>query len=136
MTQVRKERAAGPRRVRTLSPAQASRRRGPIDAALDPELFRALGDPTRARLLGCMVKCARACSVSEVAECCAVDLSVVSRHLALLARAGVLEPSRSGRVVMYRVRAAELASRLRELASAIELGACRGGGCEGGCCDG
>jgi hypothetical protein len=37
---------------------------------------------------------------------------------------------------MYRVRAAELASRLRELASAIELGACRGGGCEGGCCDG
>lgn len=103
---------------------------------MDPELFRALGDPTRAGLLACLAKCARACSVGEVAECCEVDLSVVSRHLSLLARAGVLEPSKQGRTVMYRLRGAELASRLRALASALEFGDGCGTDGAGGCCDG
>lgn len=87
---------------------------------LDPELFKALGDPTRARLLACLAKCGRTCSVTEVAECCSVDFSVVSRHLALLARAGVLESSRDGRVVRYQVRFGPLCQALRALADAFD----------------
>lgn len=118
------------------TPKQASTRAGPIDALLDPALFKALCDPTRAKLLGCLAKCGRACSVSEVAECCSVDFSVVSRHLQLLERAGVLESSKEGRTVSYGVRYTHLCQSLRGLAQAIEhccpadqAAACVGGRC-------
>lgn len=135
MTQVRKHRPPA-------TPRQAAARRGPIDSLLDPALFRALADPTRARLIACIAKCGRGCSVGEVAECCSVDLSVVSRHLALLARGGVLEPAKDGRVVRYRVRYMELGRALRALADALEACAptdnaargCADGGCDAKCC--
>lgn len=103
------------------SPRQAAACCRPVDGLLEPELFKALSDPTRLRLVACLIKCPRACSVSEIAECCSVDLSVVSRHLQVLARAGLLEWSKSGRVVSYRMRTPELSRRLRELADAIDL---------------
>jgi ArsR family transcriptional regulator len=102
------------------SPRQAARRRAEVDRRLDTTLFKALADPTRAKLLACLVKCGRPCSVTEVAECCAVDFSVVARHLGLLARAGILDVHKQGRTVWYRARCHHLASRLRRLADAIE----------------
>ncbi|MFM1823281.1 MAG: HTH-type transcriptional repressor SmtB [Planctomycetota bacterium] len=119
MVQVRKKTPARAPRVPATPRAAAACRR-PVDGLLDPALFKALGDPTRVRLLACLMKCGRACLVGEVAECCAVDLSVVSRHLQALARAGVVDSAREGRMVAYRVRYGELATRLRELAAAIE----------------
>ncbi|MBL0870764.1 MAG: winged helix-turn-helix transcriptional regulator [Phycisphaerales bacterium] len=120
MTQVSKQ----PRRP--MSPKQALTRRRPVDGLLDADLFKALGDRTRLRLVACLVKCARACTVSEIAECCSVDFSVVSRHLQLLERSGVLESNRTGRTVSYRVRGDELAAIFTGLAEAMS--AC------GGCC--
>jgi DNA-binding transcriptional ArsR family regulator len=92
----------------------------PVDDLLDPGLFRALGDPTRVRLFGCLVKCARPCSVGEIADCCDVDLSVVSRHLKTLGGAGLVEATRAGRTVRYAASHAEIADRMRRLAAAIE----------------
>ena len=114
------------------SPKQAARRKAPVDRLLDHELFKALSDPTRARLLACLVKCGRACSVTEVAECCDVDFSVVARHLSLLARAGVLESNKEGRTVWYSVRTREVCEHLRALADAFEQwqpADCCGGDC-------
>ncbi len=105
---------------RPATPKQAATCCAPIDELLDPELFKALCDPTRAKLIGCLAKCGRPCSVTEVAECCSVDFSVVSRHLAILARAGVLESAKEGRTVHYCVRFDELVTTLRELADAID----------------
>jgi len=105
---------------RLLTPKQAGACGGPIDALLAPELFKGLSDPTRLALLGCMVKCGRPCSVSEVAECCSVDFSVVSRHLALLERSGIIKSNREGRTVFYAVRHEYLVERLRGLADALE----------------
>jgi ArsR family transcriptional regulator, arsenate/arsenite/antimonite-responsive transcriptional repressor len=102
------------------TPKQAAARRGPIDASLDASLFKALSDPTRLSLLACIAKCGRGCSVTEVAECCSIDFSVVSRHLSLLAQARVLDASKEGRVMRYRVRYSELSAALRGLADAIE----------------
>ena len=102
------------------SPKHAARRAEEIDVLLDVELFRALGDFTRVRLLSCLAKCGRPCSVSEVAECCSVDFSVVSRHLALLARAGVVISSKSGRVVSYQVQYKKVSGILKQLAEAFE----------------
>lgn len=113
MVQTRKPRRPG-------NPRQAAACCGPIDDLLNPDLFKALCDPTRARLLACLIKCGRACSVGEVGACCSVDLSVVSRHLALLAKAGALEAERRGREVWYAVKFADLCASLRALADAIE----------------
>ncbi len=126
MTQVSKDKA------RPSTPRQAGRRKGKIDTLLDPELFRALSDPTRVRLLACMIKCGRGCTVTEVAECCDVDFSVVSRHLALLASAGVLDSDKAGRSVTYTVRATQVAAKLRALAESMER-SCSGEACDG-CC--
>jgi ArsR family transcriptional regulator len=103
-----------------MTPRQASGRTGPIDGLLDPELFKALADPTRLRLLGCLIKCGRSCSVTEVAECCSVDFSVVSRHLQALARTGILDVSKSGRTVSYAVRYGHLCQTFGRIAQAIE----------------
>jgi DNA-binding transcriptional ArsR family regulator len=111
------------------TPKHAAACCGPIDDLLDPGLFKAISDPTRVSLIACIAKCGRGCSVGEVAECCSVDFSVVSRHLALLARSGVLEAKKEGRTVFYRVRYAELCRSLRSLADALE-DCCPGKGCE------
>lgn len=131
MTQVRKQKPPA-------TPKLAAAYRGPVDEALDPTLFKALADPTRKSLIACIAKCGRGCTVSEVAECCSVDLSVVSRHLALLARSGVLDVSRHGRTTYYRVRYVDLSRALRSLADALDAcipktaakqGACGHGKC-------
>jgi ArsR family transcriptional regulator len=103
-----------------MTPKQAAKCCQPVDELLDPELFKSLCDPTRLKLLACLAKCGRACSVSEVAECCSVDLSVVSRHLAMLEKAGVLASSKEGRTVSYEVRYRQLSETLRALADAID----------------
>ncbi len=87
---------------------------------LDAELFKALGEPTRLKLLSCLAKCARPCSVTELTECCAVDFSVVSRHLGVLEKAGVLTATKEGRTVYYAVRYQHLTDAFRSLAKAIE----------------
>ncbi|CAN5795426.1 hypothetical protein BH11PLA1_BH11PLA1_12960 [soil metagenome] len=87
--------------------------------ALDAGLFKALGDATRLHLLGCLAGCCRPCSVSEVAACCAVDLSVVSRHLAQLEAAGVLRSHREGKSVLYAVAFEALGGALRRLGEAV-----------------
>lgn len=134
MTQVSKNTRRPARAPR--NPRQAARRPGAIDQRLDAELFKALSDPTRLVLLACLAKCARPCSVTEVAECCSVDLSVVSRHLAMLESAGVVEARKDGRTVFYTVRFREVTGMLRALADALDR-CCPGGVCppaKGACC--
>jgi ArsR family transcriptional regulator len=62
----------------------------------------------------------RACSVSELADCLDVDLSVVSRHLALLRAAGVLRATKTGRTVLYEIQYDALAEALRGIADTLE----------------
>ncbi len=102
------------------TPKQASKRRARFDRLLEPELLKALAEPTRAQLLSCLLKCGRPCSVTEVAQCCSLDFSMVARHLANLARAGCLTSEKKGRTVWYAANGKELAGHLRELADAID----------------
>ena len=102
------------------SPKQASRRRARLDRLLDPELLKALAEPTRASLLSCLLKCSRPCSVTEVAECCSIDFSMVARHLTTMARSGLLTSEKKGRTVWYRADGPSLSARFRDLADAID----------------
>jgi DNA-binding transcriptional ArsR family regulator len=106
---------------------QMSKRRGRgatccegLSSVLSPTLFKALCDPNR---LAILVRLAESCApstVSEIAECCPVNLSVVSRHLAQLREAGVLSAERRGKQVYYSARAEELVRTLRAIADALE----------------
>ncbi|MFC1609635.1 ArsR/SmtB family transcription factor [Myxococcota bacterium] len=92
----------------------------PLDTLMSPEFFKALSDPNRVAIL---IRLAQSCSsqtVSEVAGCCPIDISVVSRHLALLKRTGILDAQRTGKEVRYSVRFDVLAATLRNIADAIE----------------
>ncbi|MCH7592098.1 MAG: winged helix-turn-helix transcriptional regulator [Planctomycetes bacterium] len=96
-----------------------------IDGLLEPRFFRALCDPSRIALLARLAQCCEPCSVSQLAQCCPTDLSVVSRHLAMLRDAGILSCEKRGKEVFYRVRYDELIKTLRALADGFE--ACCGG---------
>ena len=92
---------------------------------LEPRFFRALCDPSRVALLARLAQCCEPCTVSQLAACCPTDVSVVSRHLAMLRDAGILHAKRRGKEVYYSVRYPELIATLRSLADAFE--ACCGG---------
>ncbi len=90
-----------------------------LEGLIDPVLFKALGDPNRVALLIRLGQSDRPTTVTEAAGCCPVDLSVVSRHLAVLRAAGVLRAAKSGREVHYTV-SRDLAPSLRALADALD----------------
>lgn len=92
----------------------------PLDRLFEPELFKALSDPSRVALVARLAAAGREATVSELAACCPTDLSVVSRHLAVLKSAGVLEAEKRGREVHYRVRYRAMSRALRSLADAID----------------
>ena len=87
---------------------------------LQPELFRALADPTRLQVVFRLACAAEPQTVTEVAGCCGVHLSGVSRHLAALRAAGVVSAERSGREVRYSLERDRLTVALRGLADAVE----------------
>jgi ArsR family transcriptional regulator len=78
--------------------------------------FAALSDPTRLRML--RVCRAQALQVGEFVRVLGLPEPAVSRHLAVLARAGWLARSRAGRIVQYRW--APQADNSRWLAAALE----------------
>lgn len=94
-----------------------------LEVVLSHQLFRALGDPSRVRLLALIAERGRPCSVSELAESLDVDLSVVSRHLALLRAAGVLRATKTGRNVFYDIQFSAFAETLRGIADALDSAA-------------
>ena len=91
-----------------------------LDRLLSPPFFKALGDPNRLALLTRLAGCCEPCTVTELSACCPVDLSVVSRHLAILREAGIVESRRSGKEVRCRVRFDVLSRTFRQIADAID----------------
>lgn len=83
-------------------------------------LFKALGDANRVAILAELAAAGVPRTVSQIAGPLPVDLSVVSRHLALLRQAGVLAAERRGKEVYYSVRYRGLAATLRAMATAID----------------
>lgn len=74
------------------------------DADLYARFFRALGDPTRVRLLHLLVDApAGECSVSELVAALGAPQSRVSTHLGCLRWCGLVETRRAARQVYYRV---------------------------------
>lgn len=91
-----------------------------LENSIPASFFKALGDPNRVSLLARLAVCGRPATVSEIACCLPIDLSVVSRHLAQLREAGILDCEKRGKEVLYFVRYQEVATILRTIAASIE----------------
>jgi DNA-binding transcriptional ArsR family regulator len=92
----------------------------PVEDALRADFFRALCDPSRIRILIRVARARHPQTVSQVAACCPTDISVVSRHLAMLRDVGILKAKRQGKQVYYSVCCPEVVATLRSMADAIE----------------
>jgi DNA-binding transcriptional ArsR family regulator len=90
-----------------------------VPAFPDARFFRALCDPTRLRILAMLIEAGEPRSVGEIAEGFPVDVSVVSRHLALLRDQGILVAQRTGKEVRYSADYGFLVSALRSFATAV-----------------
>ncbi|MBL4634842.1 MAG: winged helix-turn-helix transcriptional regulator [Kofleriaceae bacterium] len=86
-----------------------------LDEAFNPELFRALAEPTRIQILAVLMRAGGEAKVSDIASHLPVDTSVVSRHLRELVQAGVLEVERRGRERWYRLRYDSMIHHFSEL---------------------
>lgn len=86
----------------------------------EPRFFKALCDPTRLRILAHLAEARETRTVSEIAERFPLDVSVVSRHLAVLRDAGILVAEKQGKEVRYSVGYESVVSVLRGFARAIE----------------
>jgi DNA-binding transcriptional ArsR family regulator len=87
------------------------RRAGEID-----ELWAAVADPTRRRLLDVLLAQREATSTTLAREL-PVTRQAVAKHLAVLDRAGLVEGGRQGREVRYVVRPERLDAAARSMAS-------------------
>jgi len=103
---------------------------------LSPQMYRALGDPNRLALLVRLASASRPLTVTELADCCGVHISGVSRHLAVMREAGLVACERQGREARYALDLAALTSRLRGLADAIEACCAAGSNDTTSCCPG
>ncbi len=68
----------------------------------DAEVFQSLAEPTRLRLLNILRQAGEVC-VCELVDALEVPQYNVSRHLHVLAQAGLLEDRRCGKWIYYRI---------------------------------
>lgn len=89
-------------------------------------LFSALSHPVRLLIVERLAE--KEMSVGEVAEAMGIGQSGASQHLSLLARAGVLRPSRRGAQRFYRLRGSRIARILDLIGEFCEVHGLYGGG--------
>lgn len=103
-----------------MKKSESSLARQALDRLLSPQLFKALCDPNRIEILSCLSERCTPLTVSQIAELLPVDVSVVSRHLALLRDADVLIARKQGKEVRYSINSRNLIATLRAIADAFE----------------
>ena len=93
---------------------------GDLASLLSPKLFKALSDSKRLALLIRLAEERRPCTVGQVAQGSGVDLSVVSRHLAILREVGIIGCVKRGKEVWCTMQTGAVARLLRDLAAALD----------------
>lgn len=88
------------------------------------KVFKALGDPTRRRILQLLRE--RELSAGEIAEHFTLAKPTLSGHFAVLREADLVATERSGTTITYRLNASVLEEALLGFADAFGIGAKRG----------
>jgi DNA-binding transcriptional ArsR family regulator len=87
-----------------------------VTTAIDDDLWSAVGDPTRRRLLDHLLSAGTGTATS-LSEHVPVTRQAVAKHLDVLDRAGLVHATPVGRERRYRVDEAQLARAVAQLAS-------------------
>jgi DNA-binding transcriptional ArsR family regulator len=87
-----------------------------VTAVVDDELWSAVGDPTRRRMLDLMLVDGTA-TATALSDRLPVSRQAVAKHLVVLGRAGLVHGSAAGRERRYRIDDAQLARAAEQLAS-------------------
>jgi DNA-binding transcriptional ArsR family regulator len=83
---------------------------------VDDDLWAAIGDPTRRRVLDLLLA-GGAATATSLSEQLPVTRQAVSKHLAVLDRAGLVRATAAGRERRYRIDDAQLARAVAQLAA-------------------
>lgn len=83
------------------------------------KIMKALAHPARLLLVDELTKHGERC-VCDLTELVGTDMSTVSRHLALLRDAGIIEDEKRGQMVFYRLRVKCLNSLFTCLESVVQ----------------
>lgn len=88
-------------------------------------VFKALSDPNRLRILDILCRDHCACTVTGIhKKCNDVDYSVISRHLKILNDAKIISHEKRGNEKYYTTNRKEAADFLRNVADRIENSSC------------
>ncbi len=87
-----------------------------MTVAVDDDLWSAIGDPTRRRMLDLLLADGDATATS-LSERLPVTRQAVAKHLAVLDRVGLVQGTPAGRERRYRVDAAQLARAAAQLST-------------------
>ncbi|MFN8050514.1 MAG: helix-turn-helix domain-containing protein [Acidimicrobiales bacterium] len=85
-------------------------------ATIDDDLWSAIGDPTRRRLLDLLLVAGNGTATS-LSEHLPVTRQAVAKHLAVLDRVGLVHPTPVGREMRYDVDEVQLARAVAQLSS-------------------
>jgi DNA-binding transcriptional ArsR family regulator len=86
-----------------------------MTVAVDDDLWSAIGDPTRRRMLDLLLA-EGAGTATTLSERLPVTRQAVAKHLGVLDRVGLVHVTPSGREMRYRVDEAQLARAVAQLA--------------------
>ena len=86
-----------------------------MSAVVDDDLWSAVGDPTRRRMLDLLLSDGSGTATS-LSERLPVTRQAVAKHLAVLDRVGLVHAATSGRERQFRVDEAQLARAIAQLA--------------------
>jgi ArsR family transcriptional regulator, cadmium/lead-responsive transcriptional repressor len=93
---------------RPTTPVAIIRAEKQVPADIDDDLWTAIGDPTRFRVLDFLVV-AGSGTASSIARKLPVTRQAVAKHLTILERSGLIHSETAGREVKYEVDAAQFA---------------------------
>jgi ArsR family transcriptional regulator, cadmium/lead-responsive transcriptional repressor len=83
---------------------------------MDDELWSAVGDPTRRRMLDLLLTCGGG-TATTLSQQLPVTRQAVAKHLGVLGRVGLVRATPSGRERRYQVDEAQLARAVEQLSS-------------------
>lgn len=84
-----------------------------------PEVYRALADPTRRRILEMLRE--REMNAGEIAEHFHLAKPTLSGHFAVLREAGLVSPEKAGTTIIYRLNVSVLEEALMALMDAFKF---------------
>ena len=87
-----------------------------MSVAVDDDLWSAIGDPTRRRMLDLLLADGDG-TATTLSDQLPVTRQAVAKHLGVLDRVGLVHPAAAGREMRYRVDNAQLARAVAQLAA-------------------